>query len=467
MKRILKRVSIVLFALFLTAGVVMSDYETVYATGIEETLYYTYWDLITTLYSVCGYDANVQDEVIKNHGVTGKQVWHNFVTFVENFAKAHGKFFGDGLAQLKELANDLSDDGTFTISQSLYDLLRDCFADTATVSDVTNYKNQFDCSSPESVYNLILSITGCDGYENLSSLKSSSVLISVCSGKTLNIVHAIDNKGYYVFAYSGLFDYNSIDHSLHTFDGSGNEVQLSATNLYICYDNSKIYPSYSSISFGENYEWVIKNGSFCIDFPVDIVDVAADACPQEVPDTIEIVENPAIPDGWRIVEPDEDPQNDDDVIPALLPIVPPIPDKPTDTEKDSEKDTENEPGTSPKPNPNPDSDLNPKPDPNPDPDPEIDSDPVQSVTSSAGDITTLFPFCIPFDIARLVKGLKAKKSPPVFHFEYKFKQINYTFVIDVDLSDYEKYIKIFRYGMQIFYIIALMFLTIKVSKLFI
>ena len=202
MKRILKRVSIVLFALFLTAGVVMSDYETVYATGIEETLYYTYWDLITTLYSVCGYDANVQDEVIKNHGVTGKQAWDNFVIFVENFAKAHGKFFGDGLAQLKELANDLSDDGTFTISQSLYDLLRDCFADTATVSDGTTYKNQFNTGSVSSVQNVLVNLTGaCDRLEDLYN-----VCNSVVSGSLMSVYCFIGSNGlltYRVLASSG------------------------------------------------------------------------------------------------------------------------------------------------------------------------------------------------------------------------------------------------------------------------
>lgn len=464
MKRILKRVSIVLFALFLTAGVVMSDYETVYATGIEETLYYTYWDLITTLYSVTGYDSSVDQEVIKNHGVTGKQAWSNFCKMIENYAKAHGKFLDDGfdfLSELSGLTTSAIKQGSFTISQELYDLLRDCFADTATVSG--NYKNQFDCSSSQSVRNILVNITGaCDQLYNIND-----VCKSVASGSLLSLYLYTSGNGQLIYR-----AYASNGAILNDFElkaGYKDLTELSADNIVAGATIDKDGSCFSGVSevASLNGLWVIRNGAFCIDFPIDVVDVAADACPQEVPDSIEIVENPAIPDGWRIVEPDEDPQNDDDVIPALLPIVPPIPDKPTDTEKDSEKDTENEAGTIPKPNPNPDSDLNPKPDPNPDPDPEIDSDPVQSVTSSAGDITTLFPFCIPFDIARLVKGLKAKKAPPVFHFEYKFKQINYTFVIDVDLSDYEKYIKIFRYGMQIFYIIALMFLTIKVSKLFI
>lgn len=63
--------------------------------------------------------------------------------------------------------------------------------------------------------------------------------------------------------------------------------------------------------------------------------------------------------------------------------------------------------------------------------------------------------------------MKADKSPPVFHFEFYFKTIDYNFVVDVDLTDYEKYIQIFRFGMQIFWIIALMFLTVKVSNLFV
>lgn len=86
------------------------------------------------------------------------------------------------------------------------------------------------------------------------------------------------------------------------------------------------------------------------------------------------------------------------------------------------------------------------------------------VASKAGEISEVFPFCIPFDVVKLVKGLKASEKPPVFHFKYYFKTIKYTFEIKVDLSEYEKYFKIFRAGISIFWVITLMLLTIRWSS---
>lgn len=84
--------------------------------------------------------------------------------------------------------------------------------------------------------------------------------------------------------------------------------------------------------------------------------------------------------------------------------------------------------------------------------------------ADVGDITTLFPFCIPFDIVTLVKGMQAEKKPPVWHFEYYFEDLDYTFEFTVDMTDYEQYIKIFRAGIVIFWVITLMFVTIRYSS---
>ena len=81
----------------------------------------------------------------------------------------------------------------------------------------------------------------------------------------------------------------------------------------------------------------------------------------------------------------------------------------------------------------------------------------------AGNITKYFPFCIPWDMMELVKTLKADKKAPRFTFKYTFKEINYTWVVDVNMADYWKYIKIFRWGMTIFFIIGLFFLTTKIT----
>lgn len=108
-------------------------------------------------------------------------------------------------------------------------------------------------------------------------------------------------------------------------------------------------------------------------------------------------------------------------------------------------------------------------------DPAVDNPADEAVSSddiaalpdkiaSAGDVTTLFPFCIPFDIVALIKGMKAEKEVPVWEFKYHFEAIDYTFEVTIDMTDYEAYVKIFRSGFVIFYIIALMLFTIRYSS---
>ena len=244
------------------------------------------------------------------------------------------------------------------------------------------------------------------------------------------------------------------------------------------------------------FSWVIKNGAFT---GTDVVSaqVSAGACPKEVPDVQPWIKSPAIPDEWRIIKPGENPKKDPDekpdFIPGIIPFKPKTPQKPDGTEDpekpkpDKDKDKKKKPAWNPIINPQTGNVIDPETGLDIDPetgkliDPEtgklIDPDDAGSGGGGGGgiadklgkygDITKLFPFCIPFDIVNLIKGMSAEKAPPVFHFKYYFKSINYTFKVDVDLSKYAKYIKLFRYGMQIFYILALMFMTIRISKLFI
>lgn len=164
----------------------------------------------------------------------------------------------------------------------------------------------------------------------------------------------------------------------------------------------------------------------------------------------------SVPVPWDEVAPIEDPDT----------IKIPVPHKETDPD----------PEEVPDPDPiDPDPPIDPVPDPDPTdpvPPPEDDEDIVTpeeigtlpDTAAAAGDITKLFPFCIPFDLVALIKGMKAQEKAPVWHFKYYFKDINYTFEFTVDMTDYEKYIKIFRAGIVIFWIIALMFLTIRYSS---
>ena len=183
-----------------------------------------------------------------------------------------------------------------------------------------------------------------------------------------------------------------------------------------------------------------------------------------------------MPDG----DPDDGDDNKDkngkswkDILPALIPWVPTVV-NPTETEKDSEKGTEKDTESDSKKNPmiNPDTGRYIDPDTGYDIDPDtgklIDPDTgeliepdIPSTAGKAGNWKRLFPFCIPWDMMELIKSLKADKKAPVFEFKYTFKAVNYTWVVKVDMSDYWKYIKIFRWGMTIFFIIGLFFLTVK------
>lgn len=476
-KRIIKRVAPILMALVIILSTVFTNLQVAHATGMEPILYYTYWDLISSLYATCGYETTVDENVVNNHGVTGKQVWDNFCTWVDLHVKAHNELvLKPAVEELKNLVNTATDKGV-SLSQDLYDLLKECFAEQVSYGDMVN---QFDTSSVVAINNMVKSLTG-GGY--LSSTQAKAIM----NGEALlNIVYDPSNGRYMAYALSltyGIVDDYKIDDpredflSLFVIDSTGHSEFCSIYGSVI--RGSKTMTDMSCYTAKPDMVWVVKNGAFMANDTIG-AQVSAGACPQEVPDVSPWIKNPAIPDEWRIVQPgekpDKDPDKNPDVLPFVIPIHPPTidpdpdpdPDPKPGGKDDKEKDTETDIVP---PIPHPDTDIDPVPPPdntenNSEDDDDIDPDPVPAITSKYGDITKLFPFCIPFDLVKLIKGLSAKKAPPVFHFEYKFKAIHYNFVVDVDLSDYEKYVKIFRYGMQIFYIIALMFMTARLSELF-
>ena len=491
MKRIIKKIMPFVLAVLIVFQTISSSVQMAQASAIPEVLYYTYWDLINTIYATCGYDSKVDESVVNNHGVTGKQAWSNFVTFVENSAKANYKFIGDGMSkafsELENLVNTATEKG-ISMTQDLYDMLKSVFADQ--VENVSN-GNQFDCSSVKKVDDMIYSITG--GYLDDSRLHSI-----VDEGYLLNIIYS--NGCYSVFAWNpdnGVLDSEFHDWSeqydlIYYKDGNARLVS-SIGGSSIC--NGETSYGMSLETGYDSLRWIIKNGAFAGTDTIS-AQVSAGACPKEVPEVAPWRKSVDIPDEWRVINPNETPeQNPDDkpeVLPVVIPIHPTKPDTKPDTETTENPDTET--------TENPDKDKDPDKKKNPvvkpiikpdtgnviDPNTGWDIDPStgklinpntgelvdpdmsnpSSLANKFGDITKLFPFCIPFDLVRLIKGMNAEKKPPVFHFEHEFKSIDYTFVVDVDLSDYDKYIKLFRYGMQIFYILALMFLTAKISTYF-
>lgn len=493
MKRIRKKVIPLFVALLILVGVPLTSYEEVKATGVEEYLYYTYWDLMNSLYAMTGYDMKISDNEIKNHGVSGRQAWNNFTTFVENAAKIHWKAFseagGAAVKELKNLVNTATEKG-ISISQDLYDMLKDVFG-----YQVKYNKNVcFDTSSVDSVNDFIKSVSGCYNTSLAEAVYSGKcrlyVLSGIRSGKTGRIAFGVlSDTSFPLFItydkssglYSPAYNYN------------GRLITVGSCGNFCCSDGTVVDDV--SVEFWESAPSFIINDGCWSGTDVVSAQVSAGACPKEVPDVSPWIKHTDVPDEWRIVKPDEVPDpnddNDGDALPVVIPIHPAKPDKPSETEteestekpdKDKSKDPSViiNPSTGNQIDPNTGLDIDPDTGYLIDPDTgdlidpktgkKVDKNKIKnrvknlpSIASGAGNITKYFPFCIPWDIVALIKTMNAQKSPPVFHFEHYFEAINYNFVIDVNLEDYWKYIKIFRWGLTIFFIIGLFFLTDKLT----
>lgn len=479
MKRIRKKVIPLFVALLILVGVPLTSYEEVKATGVEEYLYYTYWDLMNSLYAMTGYDMKISESEIKNHGVSGKQAWKNFTSFVDNMAKIHWKLYSDAgsaaMKELKNLVNTVTEKG-ISISQDLYDMLKDVFGYQVVTGSSGNYS---EIKSFEAAAAIIAAVCG-------TSVRDVPKY-GTFSNTYLQMFSDISGK---IYCIQTDWPVASMDSARFEYCGGGSSGGLTG----ITYDTSSGYISGVMIYGSSSYSWIVHNGNFVVSDDVIGVQVSAGACPKEVPDVSPWIKHTDVPDEWRIVKPDEIPDpddNDGDALPVVIPIHPAKPDKPSETEteestekpdKDKSKDPSViiNPSTGNQIDPNTGLDIDPDTGYLIDPDTgdlidpntgkKVDKNKIKnrvknlpSIASGAGNITKYFPFCIPWDIVALIKTMNAQKSPPVFHFEHYFKAINYNFVIDVNLEDYWKYIKIFRWGLTIFFIIGLFFLTDKLT----
>lgn len=489
MKRIRKKVIPLFVALLILVGVPLTSYEEVKATGVEEYLYYTYWDLMNSLYAMTGYDMKISESEIKNHGVSGKQAWNNFITFVENAAKIHWKAFSEAgsaaMKELKNLVNTATEKG-ISISQDLYDMLKDVFGYQVKYA---GNQNQFDCSSVESVNNYVASLTGGGVLDRMraESVVNDGYLLNIVKDKDTYKVF-VEKKDYLVDDYKFYNGFTTFK-SLMVFQGKEYSEFLTAYGSIV--KDGQTSPDMSCYTCSLDYQWIVKNGAFVGTDTIG-AQVSAGACPKEVPDVSPWIKHTDVPDEWRIVKPDEIPDpddNDGDALPVVIPIHPAKPEKPSETEteestekpdKDKSKDPSViiNPSTGNQIDPNTGLDIDPDTGYLIDPDTgdlidpntgkKVDKNKIKnrvknlpSIASGAGNITKYFPFCIPWDMIALIKSMNASKKAPVFHFEYTFKTLNYTFIVDVDMSDYWKYIKIFRWGMTIFFVIGLFFVTVK------
>ena len=494
----------VLVAVGIMVSVIFASYQNAYATGLEEYFYYTYFDLMSGLFAETGMDFGLKDDYYtKSDRVSGKQVWDNFCTWVENKAKVAAlpvevvnKTVFD---ELKNLPNTVTSAGA-KMSEKLSELLAKVLPTFA--SDTNKTGNQFDTSSVKSVYNQLLAWTDASSdFENVDYL--SSVAQSVVSGSVLNIL--IDSAGRYIVFCSSSNLYLSKSGYIYVLDSKGNEVLPGFSQVWV-QPYSKSCHKYTGCIYGAT-SWIVRNGSIVSTDGTSINDYAK---VKKVDDNTVYVPGVGYKTNWDILKDilndrvttdaeeeawnsrynfDNDNKddkekkkkdNEKDKLPVAIPIIFPNK-KPDSTEKDTEKDTEkgtesDVPGKDPDPSKNPM--INPDTGHYIDPDTGYDIDPdtgklidpdtgeliepdIPSTAGKAGNWKRLFPFCIPWDMMELIKSMQADKKAPVFEFKYTFKAVNYTWVVRVDMSDYWKYIKIFRWGMTIFFIIGLFFLTVK------
>jgi len=489
----------VLVAVGIMVSVIFASYQNAYATGLEEYFYYTYFDLMSGLFAETGVHFGLKDDYYtKSDRVSGKQVWDNFCTWVENKAKVAAlpvevvnKTVFD---ELKNLPNTVTSAGA-KMSEKLSELLAKVLPTFA--SDTNKTGNQFDTSSVKSVYNQLLAWTDASSdFENVDYL--SSVAQSVVSGSVLNI--AIDSAGRYIVFCASSNLYLSKSGYIYVLDSKGNEVLPGFSQVWV-QPYSKSCHKYSGCIYGVT-SWIVKGGAFV---GADGASLNNYAKVKTVDDNTVYVPGVGYKTNWDIwkdivndkatTDAEEDAwntrynldndnkddkekkkkDNNKDKLPVAIPIIPFK--KPDSTEKDTEKDTESDvPGKDPDPSKNPM--INPDTGHYIDPDTGYDIDPdtgklidpdtgklidpnIPSTADKAGNWKRLFPFCIPWDMMELIKSMQADKKAPVFEFKYTFKAVNYTWVVRVDMSDYWKYIKIFRWGMTIFFIIGLFFLTVK------
>lgn len=481
--------SVVLVTLF-------TSYQNTYATGLEEAFYYTYLDLMSGLYAQTGYELSFKDEYYtKPERASAKDVWDNFCTWVERKAQVLSlpvRIVNDTVFnELQNLPNVVTQAGA-TMSEDLSELL-------ATVLPATAYDdmvNQFDTSSIESINKVVSNLTG-GGY--LSSTQAKAIM----NGEALlNIVYDPSNGRYMAYALSltyGIVDDYKIDDpredflSLFVIDSTGNSKFCSIYGSVI--RGSKTTTDMSCYTAKPDMVWVVKNGAFTGVDGTSLNDYAKVKTKEKYPPDDIYVPGVGWKTNWDIwrdiilpnhVTTDEEEEawnsrynfennNDDekkekkennkkDKLPIPIPIIfPNI--KPGETESESESES-SATGGDPKPGGKDDGKDTEK-DTEKDTqggtggDKVTDSGAIPGIAEKAGNWKNLFPFCIPWDIMHLIKSMKADKKAPRFTFKHTFKVINYTWTVDVDMSDYWKYIKIFRWGMTILFIIGLFFLTVK------
>lgn len=90
----------------------------------------------------------------------------------------------------------------------------------------------------------------------------------------------------------------------------------------------------------------------------------------------------------------------------------------------------------------------------------INMDPI---TTAAGGLVEVFPFCIPFDIMAAIQTFDVEPVAPHWEF-HLFTDLGFDVPVNIDFQDYDQYAEPFRVLVLIFFIIGLGFATSKLIK---
>lgn len=467
---ILKRIFPVIFALLLAFAVLLSDYVKAYATDLPVDGSWSGYDIIYTLLQSIGitisFDSGNSDGMPPGYD---KESYDEFMSEAESLALQAQDNIETGDTPIQELMDELKSlpenikDGCITISQDLWNYLNTyIYEDIAASVEYAGYVDEYapvDSSFPYRYYShfsengtvkfqyafatsapvtvFYYDVVSPDGtyeqYQFGSAYSSEDFNVLLPDGRTIDPGYY---NGFYFFSSGCIGGYSYLSDYFGKFS---------------------IYGA-SRLSLWE-YGWTFKNyvdnvlsGGVAVELAPDVIwpdtDLSYDIV-NHVTTWDESIANDLITtaedDDTVAVIPLVDTGVGEDVYENVADVViPGVGEGESEASSEGASEAESEKA-----------------------DELVDSDVISSLpgtAAEAGDITKLFPFCIPFDIVSMVKGMQASEKAPVWHFKYYFKTIDYTFEFTVDMTDYEKYIKIFRAGIVIFYVITLMLITIRYSS---
>lgn len=83
-------------------------------------------------------------------------------------------------------------------------------------------------------------------------------------------------------------------------------------------------------------------------------------------------------------------------------------------------------------------------------------------------ISSVFPFCLPFDLYRGIKLLSAKPVAPVLEIPFEVPEFGlfkgYKTTLTIEFEKYDKYFSVFRWGTYLIFAFGLIFITTKIVK---